>query len=213
VNESEFRAVLPGLEGYAKRDQTLGQWDTHPELARAFARWCGFAPGDRVLEPSAGIGNLVTALSELGADATAIEIDSERAEVLSRGGRARSVETANFLTLSPKWFPQPFDLVAMNPPYEADGETRHILHGLRFAPRVCAIMRLVGLSSASRSAAWRSVALTRVAQLAPRPAFAGSSGMDEIVFVEVRSKLHTDPPTSLVLMEWLAWREVAGSAP
>lgn len=200
--------LLPGLEGYAKRDAKLGQWDTHPEVCTAFARWAGIRRGDMVLEPCAGIGNLARAIAELDAFLAMVEIDPDRAAVAQLGLR-QHVEVADFLTLEPG-FMEP-SLVAMNPPYENDGETKFIEHGLRFAPRVCAIVRLVALASDRRAPFWRSVDVTRIAHLVPRPVFAGSSGMDEIIFIEVQ---HRDPEQhttdlSTPTVEWLDWRLTA----
>ena len=199
--------TLPGLEGYAKRDVSLGQWDTHPEVARAFVRWCGVKRGAPVLEPSAGIGNIARALVDVGADVTCVELDADRAVVLRERGLG-AVHVADFLTMTDGVLcAGEFDLAALNPPYENDGETRHLLHALTFAKRACGIVRLVALASASRAEAWRSVKLTRLAVLVPRPVFAGSSGMDEIAFVEIEpsiSGLSLD--CSRAAVEWLDWR-------
>lgn len=192
--------VLGGLEGYAKRIVPLGQWDTLPELARVFARWCHFAEAPTVLEPSCGIGNIGAAIEALGVPVTAFEIDPDRAAVAQ--AKLCDVEVRDFLAEQPT---KQFDVVAMNPPYENDAETIHIGHGLRFAPRVCALIRLVALTSDSRAPFWRNVALTRMGILSPRPVFSGTSGMDEIVFVEVRRKL-TKQEQSRPLIEWISWR-------
>jgi predicted RNA methylase len=202
-------AMLPGLEGYAKRDASLGQWDTHPEVARAFVKWCGVEEVDRVLEPSAGIGNIARALVDAvdpRAKVTCCEIDPDRAQVLIERGLADHVECGDFLACAPTGSLGRFELAAMNPPYENDGETRHMLHALKFAPRVCAIVRLVALASASRAEAWRSVEVSRIAVLVPRPVFAGSSGMDEIAFVEIVERSPGLETKSRPLLEWLSWR-------
>jgi predicted RNA methylase len=194
--------LLPGLEGYAKRDESLGQWDTHPEVCAAFVRWCAPRPRSSVLEPCAGIGNLARAFDREGHVVTAIEIDPERAAV--SGARV-----GDFLAEAAP--PRPsFDLAAMNPPYERDGETRFMQRGLLFAPRVCAIVRLVALASERRADAWEAMIVSRLAHLVPRPVFAGSSGMDEIVFVEVKPRRGAKPlRESIVRMEWLRWKELA----
>lgn len=199
--------LLPGLGGYAGRDALLGQWDTHPEVARALVKWAGVRRGDRVLESSAGIGNVVRAASEAGARVVAAEIDPDRALVLRRAaidGAVVIVGDSLAMTLPEA------DVALINPPYEKDGETRHMLRALECAPRVCMIMRLVGLASERRAEAWRSVRLMRVAVLVPRPVFAGSSGMDEVCFVEVRCPGRDHQGT---LVEWLDWRAVQGSTP
>lgn len=198
---------LPGLEGYAKRDVTKGQWDTLPELSRVFAKWCHVEEGQRVLEPSCGIGNLAVALEALGAIVTGYELDPERAAIAQT--RFSDVEVADFLTIDPASV-SGVDLVAQNPPYEDDAEAIHVEHALRFAPRVCAILRLVSLASAARAPFWRNVALTRVGILSPRPVFAGTSGMDEIIFAEVRHKL-TRHEESRPLVEWIQWRGIKGT--
>lgn len=190
--------VLPGMEGYAGRNVLLGAWDTHPEVARVFVRWAKVMPDDLVLEPSVGIGNIAHAIIETGAHVTACEIDAARAEVSARR-LGIEVRVADFLCVTD--MAERVTLACMNPPYEKDGETRHMLHALTFAPRVCAIVRLVALASAARAASWRSVSVTRLAVLVPRPTFAATSGMDEIAFVEIERGDKSQPT-----LEWLAWR-------
>lgn len=123
---------------------------TPPELARRMAYLadaCGL-DGKRVLEPSAGTGNLIRAAidSATGADnlkITAVEIDRNLIEALKLQ-RQRTIgantgnfeiKTGDFLQYSPAddgWPPQHFDAVLMNPPFDHGSDIDHIKHALQF---------------------------------------------------------------------------------
>jgi predicted RNA methylase len=198
--------LLPGLEGYAKRDTKLGQWDTHPDVCRAFVKWSGVREGDVVIEPCCGIGNLARAIQAVvgvRGYCACFEIDPERARV-AKERLSQPVTVCDFLAREPPLLPEAHAALE-NPPYENDGESRFIEHSLKSAPRVCAIVRMVALASASRAPFWRSVMLARLAVLVPRPVFAGSSGMEEIVFVEV-CRAQPGLASTRTSIEWLDWR-------
>lgn len=223
-------ALLPGLEGYAKRDLALGQWDTDPVLARALVRWARVGePGSlRVLEPSAGIGNIALEaaraleLRPVGegrerASLTCLELDPERARVLSERlhGLARwrrfamDLRCGDFLSFAPE---EPLASVAVaNPPFENNGELEHAVHASRCAHRVCFIARLESLGSVSRRELWEALSLDRLAILTPRPPFGGAgNGMHEIAFFEVRRR--QPESRDLARVEWLDWRAFGNAA-
>ena len=81
-------------------------------------------PGARVLEPSAGIGNIVRAALARGAQVDAVEIHPDRADaLLGIGHPALHVACTNFLTMRP----QPvYDVALLNPPFAGIHWMRHV---------------------------------------------------------------------------------------
>lgn len=129
-------AVLTGT--YQRTKQDLGQFDTSRELAAVVI---GYAGGDdlvgrRVLEPSAGIGNLACLAVAFGANVDAIEIDPRRAgEIRDRfsrscGADGSTVSVGDFLTHAPLHFQ--YDAVIMNPPFANQADIDHVLHASRW---------------------------------------------------------------------------------
>lgn len=80
----------------------------------------------RVLEPSAGTGNLLTAIGD-GADKVAVEINYNLAESLKQSRLHNlSVHRADFLECNGDL--GVFDRVVMNPPFENAVDIKHIMH-------------------------------------------------------------------------------------
>lgn len=84
--------------------------------------------GLRVLEPSAGTGNIAKELLRQGATVDAIEVHPGRVSEL-RSVRGLSVRQANFLHLTPSPI---YDLVAMNPPFSGTHWMNHVYHAFSF---------------------------------------------------------------------------------
>ncbi len=145
-------------------DASLSQFDTPKAIATRMAQWAGIDRGMRVLEPSAGLGNLATAAKQLGADVRCIEWSKARAQWLERAGF--TVTQANFLEV-PRG--ERFDLVLMNPPFEDGQDCDHVLHALNFAPRVVALLPLGTLDGVDRfQRLWTRHGLRRMAVLVRR---------------------------------------------
>ncbi|MDP2374395.1 DUF3560 domain-containing protein [Reyranella sp.] len=118
---------------------------TPAELARKMADYAGVKLiGGRVLEPSAGTGNLVRAAWNYatGADCckvVAIESDTRLAEGLREMGRRTlyandsrfTVHCADFLECTPAQWGR-FNVILMNPPFESGADIKHIRHALTF---------------------------------------------------------------------------------
>jgi hypothetical protein len=178
-----------GMPGAPRRD--LSQWDTRPPTARRLVAWeaenrarlAAIRRGDgtdtivdprldglRVLEPSAGKGNLVRALRDAGAEVTAIELDPVRAEALG-------CQCVDFLEYAAKLGPgDHFDVCVMNPPYEKDQDLAHILAALSVAPVVVVLARLALLEGQARRAAlWDQHSLTGLMVLSARESFEGDT--------------------------------------
>lgn len=134
--------VLPGAPPVPA--ESLSQFDTPEGIAAQMARWAGIGPGMRVLEPSAGLGNLAEQARALGACVNCIEIDPRRVAFLA--ARGFYVEAGDFLARQP----MSFDLVLQNPPFEDGQDLDHILHALAWAPIVVVLAPLGLLDGVER---------------------------------------------------------------
>lgn len=92
--------------------------------------------GQRILEPSAGTGNLITAVEATGTrtDIVAVELNYGLAQVLNNGngnkwGIAEIVQ-GDFLEQNGNL--GKFDRIIMNPPFENGSDIKHIRHALTF---------------------------------------------------------------------------------
>lgn len=133
-----YGAVLP--DAVPGADEALRNKATTTTLSRDLAYYPTPAPvvcemlrvaphleGRRVLDPSAGTGNI--AFAALDADAsyvTAIEVDADRAHHMSRSRSSQRLDVvhANFLDLPPR--PE-FDVVLMNPPFYGRHWIAHVM--------------------------------------------------------------------------------------
>src|SRR6478735_1303752 len=95
----------------------------------------------RILEPSAGTGNLIAAVLESQPEAhvVAVEVNAALAGELMRkyaNGKDCSVICGDFLKLQPEKTPDincsPFDAVIMNPPFGGGAWREHLRHAWRF---------------------------------------------------------------------------------
>jgi phospholipid N-methyltransferase len=113
----------------------VGQlFPTPPALAERMVREAGIEPGHRVLEPSAGTGNLWRAIGR-ERDVQAVEIDARLCEALSRefttGDVCLNVLQGDFLDIDPSQLGT-FDRIVMNPPFADGADIKHIEHARRF---------------------------------------------------------------------------------
>lgn len=133
-------------------DPSLSQWETRPDTARRFVEWARIGRGDHVLEPSAGLGNIVAALLDVGATVTAIEVDPLRVDFLRQRfeGQAIEVIEGSFLDVGPKLDPAAFSAAVMNPPYEKGQDLAHTTTALDVCRRVFLLARLALLESQKR---------------------------------------------------------------
>lgn len=116
---------------------------TPTDLARRMAKAAGILAGCRVLEPSAGTGNLVRAIvdSASGFDCVrvvAVEVNATLADrlrtqrqlMLYANESNYDIRQADFLTCNGDL--GKFDRVLMNPPFEDASDIRHIMHARTF---------------------------------------------------------------------------------
>jgi predicted RNA methylase len=83
----------------------------------------------RVLEPSAGTGNILRAIGP-GPDKVAVEISAGLAQVLTRCGSGLKIVQGDFLECGDEL--GTFDRVLMNPPFNGGADIAHVRHALRF---------------------------------------------------------------------------------
>lgn len=97
---------------------------TPPDIAARMVELADIEDGHRVLEPSAGTGNILRAIrQESDAAVVAIEINPELARVLSLDNTV--VRCADFLTCVDE---TGFDRIVMNPPFKNGEDIKHIMH-------------------------------------------------------------------------------------
>lgn len=109
-------------------------YPTPCSLAAQMAGELNLRKGHRVLEPSAGNGNLLRAVMNEGIelkDITAIEIDNNLSYMLSNQYPALNVLHDNFLDINPDDTGM-FDRIIMNPPFKNSQDINHVLHALDF---------------------------------------------------------------------------------
>ena len=99
---------------------------TPPEIARKMVDLAGILPGHKVLEPSAGTGNLVRAIQEKERSAVVVvwEVNGNLLPCL-RALCPAVINPGDFLESKPEPF---FDRVVMNPPFNHGSDVKHILH-------------------------------------------------------------------------------------
>lgn len=119
--------ILTGEVRDTKSD--FGQFFTPPELAEYLAAMACILPGMRVLEPEAGIGNLVRAARAYTQDVTAWEIDIKLYETLVMD--CEIAYHGDFLQVTPEQIAQ-VDRVLMNPPFAKQADIDHVVHALKF---------------------------------------------------------------------------------
>jgi predicted RNA methylase len=126
---------------YHRTKQDFGQFDTPEDLAHHVVKLADIAPGMSVLEPNAGIGNLVEAIERAGGCVSAHEIDAKRLHACKdRCILAGGIRLNDFLSAKPEPI---FDRAAMNPPFAGQADIKHVIHAAKFVKpggRVVSIM-------------------------------------------------------------------------
>lgn len=126
-----FEALRDTLKGGGVQVVSAPQlFVTPPELAERVAELADIRLGERVLEPSAGTGNLLRAINEgpgRNAIVTAIEINHDLCNVLRVSVPDATVIQADFLECEGDKLGR-FDKVVMNPPFANAADIQHIRH-------------------------------------------------------------------------------------
>lgn len=138
-----FEQMRASLKAGVKVVSAPQLFPTPPALARQMVERAGIVSGRRVLEPSAGTGNIIRAIidSATGADCvrlTAVEINYSLAAALeARRNKTLYANESNFrvlcrdfLTCTPDELGL-FHAVIMNPPFCKGQDIAHIVHALK----------------------------------------------------------------------------------
>lgn len=137
-----------------------GEAPCPPAVAEQMCDELALHPDWKVLEPSAGHGNLAAEAADRGCTVDCVELEHHRAVDIKEAGVARHVITADFLTLPQQ---SRYDAVIMYPPFRRDLAAAHIVHAhgfLRPGGELGALVS-VGLENGVRKA---SVALRELLQ-------------------------------------------------
>lgn len=166
-------------------------WPTPPRLADRIVAWAGLVDGERIVEPSAGDGALVRAVTrhEHGPSPThitAVELRAEREPELLAAG-ADDVVIGDWPTVAATWAMRDrpsFDLAIANPPFSLIAQ--HVFPMVAVARRAVVLLPLTALEGQERHReVWSRVVLERLAILVSRPRFGG----------------HTSPATAYCVAE------------
>ncbi len=152
-------AALAGRHeaGTAPRAVVVHQlFQTPPAIAARLVALLELKGGERILEPSAGLGRLLDAIGGKF-ETTAVEIAADCAAELYRQDRPGvRILQRDFLTVTPEETGL-FDAVAMNPPFTMRADIRHIEHALKFL-RPGGRLAALCLNTERRAAAFKGIA-------------------------------------------------------
>lgn len=128
---ADFAAMRESLRAGVQVVTAPQLFPTPPALADRMIEAADIQPGNRILEPSAGTGNLIAAIAaaEPTARVTAVEINTQLSDALSARYRVRpagwEILTDDFLDLTALDLGR-FDRIVMNPPFANGDDMRHI---------------------------------------------------------------------------------------
>lgn len=106
--------------------RSYSQFFTPMQLAAQMVNMAQIEPGMRVLEPSAGKGNLLVHIPR-EAQIAACELDEELVKKLREEFPHVNTVCGDFLVAYPA---APFDRIVMNPPFDHGADIKHIQHAL-----------------------------------------------------------------------------------
>ncbi len=108
-------------------------FQTPADIAAQMAKALDLKQGARILEPSAGLGRLLDAVTPYEpSEIVAVENAPQCAAELFNQNRPRvTIKQRDFLTLTPDDLGT-FDAVIMNPPFHLRADIRHIFHARSF---------------------------------------------------------------------------------
>jgi predicted RNA methylase len=120
----------------------FGAFNTSPKIAAKVCEYASIGKETRVLEPSAGTGELAKAARERGAIVQCVELQPGLAHELATVHGFRNAYCRDFLQMTPADLGQ-FDVVLMNPPFDRGRDCDHVRHAWQFVKpggRLVAIM-------------------------------------------------------------------------
>lgn len=130
----EFDAMRTALKAGVKVVSAPQLFPTPPELAARMVTEAGIKAGQRILEPSAGTGNIVRAITSTPAEVCAVEINLNLGHALASRCPGVDVRRMDFLECTPDLIGH-FDAVLMNPPFANGQDIAHIEHARKFVKR------------------------------------------------------------------------------
>lgn len=115
--------------GKLDKPEKFGFFPTPAGLAKHLIAMADLSHNSKVLEPSAGIGNLALQCSEIvgRSNITCFEIQEKNCIALRKKGF--SVKNCDFLAETPT---AEFDFCILNPPFEKQQDIDHVLHAFKF---------------------------------------------------------------------------------
>ena len=122
VAKTEESAVKKAERAIIGQKVGIDFFPTPANVAQRMARLAGISKGTRVLEPSAGNGNLADAAKAAGGEVDVIEISSQLRDILTAKGYA--VVDHDFDGFKPE---QPYQAILMNPPFSQRRDAAHIM--------------------------------------------------------------------------------------
>lgn len=108
------------------RKQALQFFETPADIAERMAELAEVAPGDLVLEPSAGLGRLAIPLIARGARVVALDIDATNVDALKTLDLTGAHLSDFTLWARQHQTAKPFRAVVMNPPFTKGQDVAHI---------------------------------------------------------------------------------------
>lgn len=115
------------LDEVLTRKKRLQLFETPADLARDLVALLDITERDVCLEPSAGKGRIVSALSAAGAThIVAVEIDEDNGADLTAQALANDILVVDFLKQRPTVLRA--DVIAMNPPFTRNQDVKHVRH-------------------------------------------------------------------------------------
>jgi SAM-dependent methyltransferase len=105
---------------------------TPPDLAARMVQLAQIKPDHRVLEPSAGTGNILRAIraTHPGNTLVAVEIDERLTAIVTMANRVHYGDFLDFRAVSIET--GTFDRILMNPPFSNGADIRHIQQAIKF---------------------------------------------------------------------------------
>lgn len=122
VAKTEESAVKKAERAIIGQKVGIDFFPTPANVAQRMARLAGISKGTRVLEPSAGNGNLADAAKAAGGEVDVIEISSQLRDILTAKGY--TVVAHDFDDFTPE---QPYQAIVMNPPWSSRKDASQIM--------------------------------------------------------------------------------------
>jgi len=214
VSDAEAPDVVEPVEadadlfGEPSRTGTLSQFFTPAWLARRAVRWID-PRGARVLEPSAGRGNLIEAyIREHGRTGAAngdrieaCEVDPRWAAFLRERFGWLAVHDGDFLAIAATFAGRGFNLGLCNPPYESGQDAEHVARLLEITGDVITIVKSDFEYSAARDRVlWQRARVVQRGLCIDRPDFG-----------KVREKKKQGPERNFVALRIVPAEDVGGA--